>query len=113
MCVSHSNGIIVAQSGGGTPRETKALKKKTLACGLQIYGVGEVAIVRKLHIFSLNLLPLSRTVLLYGDNHSICPLSCSNYDKEYHKQRLLVPTDSSPDPKDHPYGPEDPRALPS
>ena len=115
MCVSHSNGIIVfSVRTGGTPRETKApKKKKMLACGPQIYGAGEVVLVSKTHIFSLNLLPLSRTVWLYGDNHSICPLSCSNYDKEYHKQQLLVPTDSSPDPKDHPYGPKDPRALPS
>ena len=70
-------------------------------------------VVSKTHIFSLNLLPLSGTVWLYGDNHSICPLPCSNYDKEYHKWQLFVPTDSSPDPEEHPYRPKDPWALTS
>ena len=85
--------------------------EKMMACGQEIHEVGKVALVSETHVFSLNLLPLSRTVWLYGDNHSICPLSCSNYDKEYYEWRLWVPTDSSPNPEDHPYGPEDPRAL--
>ena len=74
-------------------------------------GVGEVVVVSKTHIFSLNLLPLSGAVWLYGDNHSVCPLLCSNYDKEYYKWHLYVPTDSSPDPEKHPYGAEDPRLF--
>ena len=53
------------------------MTKKTLASGQEIYGVGEVALVSKTHVFSWNLLPLGRTVWLYGDNHSVCPLSCS------------------------------------
>ena len=39
-------------------------------------------------------------------------LVCSNYDQWYYKKRYHVPTDSSPDPEDHPYGPGDPWALP-
>ena len=58
--------------------------EKVMAHGQDIYWAGEVALVSKTHVFSMNLLPLSRTVWLYGDNHSICPLSCSNYDKEYY-----------------------------
>ena len=39
-------------------------------------------------------------------------LVCSNYDQWYHHRRYYVPTDSSTDPEDHPYSPEDPQALP-
>ena len=67
----------------------------------------------KTHVSSMNWLPLIRTVWLYGNNHSICPLSCSNYYKKYYRHRFWVPTSSSSDPEDHPYGPEDPRALPN
>ena len=39
-------------------------------------------------------------------------LSCSNYNRHYYKRQFQVPTDSSPDPEDHPFGPEDPCAVP-
>ena len=115
MCVSCSNGIIVFQSGGGTPGNAEVAKaeKETLAFGPKVYGAGEVALVSKTHIFSLNLLPLSGTVWLYGDNHSVCPMPCSIYDKEYHKWCLYVLTDSSLDPEEHSYRAKDPWALPS
>ena len=87
------------------------MAEKVMAHGQEVHWVGEVVLVSKTHVFNMNLLPFSRTVLLYGDNHSICPLSCSNYDKEYYKCRLWVPTDSSSGPEDHLYGPQDPRAL--
>ena len=115
MCMSHSKGIDVFQSGGGATCTAKGVEeeKMMLACGMQVHRLGEVALVSKTHIFSLNLLPLSRRVCLCGDNHSICSLPCSNYDKEYHKWRFYILTDSSPNPKDHPYGAKDPCALPS
>ena len=113
MCVSHSNVIIVVQLGGGISWKEIKATEKMMACGQEIHGVGKVPLVSKTHIFSLNLLPLSRKVWLYGDNHSICPLSCSNYDKEYYKWRLWVPMDSSPNPEDHLYGAQDLRALPT
>ena len=115
MCVACNNGIIVFQSGGGTPENAKVAKEEEemLACGSKVHGTGDVVVVSKTHICSLNLLPLRGTVRLYGDNHSICLLTCSNYDKEYHKQCLYVPTDSRPDPEEHPYGAKDPWALPS
>ena len=47
--------------------------EKMMACGQEIHGVGEVVLVSETHVFSLDLLPLSRTVWLYGDNHSVCP----------------------------------------
>ena len=111
-----SKGIIVFQSGGGgTPGNAEVAKEKKRDVGLwhKNHGAGEVALVSKTHIFSLNLLPLSEPVWLYGDNHSVCSLPCSNYDKEYHKWQLYVLTDSSPDPEEHPYGAEDSQALPS
>ena len=101
--MSCSNGIIVVQSGGGTWQKEMEATEKMMACGQEIHRAGEVVLVSKTHVFSLNLLPLSRTVWLYGNNHSICPLSCSNYNKEYYKCRLWVPTDSSSDPEDHLY----------
>ena len=39
-------------------------------------------------------------------------LVCSNYDKWYYRKRFHMPTDSSPDPEDHPYSLGDPQALP-
>ena len=45
MCVSCSNGIIVFQSGGGTPEniEVAEEKKETLACGPKnLWGRGVV-----------------------------------------------------------------------
>ena len=36
----------------------------------------------------------------------------SNYDRQYYRKRYHIPTDSSPDLEDHPYGPDDPRGLP-
>ena len=115
VCVSCSNGIIVFLVRRRNIRQCQGSKrgKETLACGSKVHGVGEVVLVSKTHIYSLNLLPLSGTVWLYGDNHSICPMLCSNYDKEYHKQCLYVPTDSSLDPEEHPYGAEDTWPLPS
>ena len=110
--MSHSNGINVFQSGGGTPGIAKVAKEEEmLACGAKVHGLGEAVLVIKTHIFSLNLLPLSGAVWLYGDNHSVCPLPCSNYDKEYHKWHLYVLTDSSLGPEEHPYGARDPWAL--
>ena len=88
MCVPLSNGINVFQSGGGTLciAEAKVVKEEEmLACGTTVHRPGEVALVSKTYIFSLNLLPLSGVVWLYGDNHSICPLPCSKYDQEYYK----------------------------
>ena len=115
MCVCQIVMVsLLFQSGGGTPGNSEAVKeeKETLACGPKVHGAEEVVLVSKTHIFSLNLLPLSGTVWWYGDNHSICPLPCSNYDKEYHKWCLYVLKDSSPDPEEHPYGAKDPQALP-
>ena len=68
MCVSHSNGIIVFQSGGGTSGSAEAVKeeKEMLACGPKAHGAGEVVLVSKTYIFSLNLLPLSGTVCCMG-----------------------------------------------
>ena len=83
-----------------------------MACGAEVHRQREVVLVSKTHIFSLNLLPLSGAVWLYGGNHSICPLPCSNYDKKYYKQHFHIPTNSSPDPEEHPYGAEDPWTLP-
>ena len=71
-----------------------------MAHGEKVHWVGEVAQVSKTHVFSMNWLPLIRTVWLYGDNHSICPLSCSNYNKKYYRCRFWVPTDNSSDPED-------------
>ena len=71
MCVSHSNGIIVVQSGGRTSRETEVLKEKVVAHGRLIHRMGNVTLVSK-NPFSLNLLPLSGAVWWYVDNHSIC-----------------------------------------
>ena len=108
LCVYHSNGISVFQSGGGTSiaTKTKVAKEKVLACGKEVNRLGEVALVSK-NPFSLNLFPLSGTVCLYVDNQSISPLPCSNYDKKYHKWHLYVPIDSSLHPEEHPYGAED------
>ena len=117
MCVCHSNGISVFfQSGGGTSctAETEVAKEeKVLAWGTKIHRPGEVVLVSKTHVFSLNLLPLSGAVWLYGGNHSICPLPCSNYDKKYYKRCFHIPTHSCPDLEEHPYGAKDPWALPT
>ena len=40
MCVSHSNGIIVVQSGGRTSRETEVLKKKQWPVACKSTGWG-------------------------------------------------------------------------
>ena len=102
MCVSHSNGInFFVQSGGGTAVTTEVAKEKMLAFGKEINKPEEVVLVSKTHIFSLNLLPLNWAVWLYGGNHSICPLPCSNYDKKYYKQHYHIPTDSSLDLEEH------------
>ena len=65
-------------------------KEEMLACGMEVHRLGEVELVSKTHIFSLNLLPLIGAVWLYGDNQSICPLPCSNYDRECYKQCLYM-----------------------
>ena len=65
MCMSHSNGNDVFQSGGGATLATKAAKKKTMvAGGPKIHQPREVVLVSKTHIFSLNLLPLNGEVWL-------------------------------------------------
>ena len=53
------------QPEGGTPCITKAevvKEKEMLACGTKVHRLGEVVLVSKTHIFSLNLLPLSGAV---------------------------------------------------
>ena len=115
MCISHSNGIDVFQSGGGATCTAKVAEeeKTMLACGMQVHRLGEVALVRKTHTFSLNLLPLTGVMWLCGDNHSFCSLPCSNYDKEYYTWRFYILIDSSPNPEDHPYGAKDLHTLQS
>ena len=41
MCVSHSNGIIVVQSGGWTTREIKAPQEEMVAHGTEKVQDGE------------------------------------------------------------------------
>lgn len=56
MCMSHSNGINVFQSGGGATCTTEVAEEEemSLACGMQVHRTGEVALVSKIHIFRLN-----------------------------------------------------------
>ena len=55
---------------------------------------------------------LSGAVWWSVDNHGICPLPCSNYDKEYYCLQYHIPTENSSDPEEHLYGLEDPQSLP-
>ena len=61
---------------------------------------------------SWNLVPLSGAMWWSVDNHNICPLPCSNYDKKYYCLQYHIPTEGSSDLEEHLYGPEDPQSLP-
>ena len=58
-------------------------RKKQWPMAHKIYRMGKVVLVSK-KPFSLNLLPLCGPVWWYVDNHGICSLPCSNYDKKYY-----------------------------
>ena len=88
------------------------MPEKTLAHGQKIHRPGQMAVVSKNPFFSFNLLPLSGAVWWNVDNHSICPLPHSNYDKKYYQLWYHIPMDSSMDLEEHPYGLEDPQSLP-
>ena len=47
VCVSHSNGIIVIQSGGRASSEEEKEEKEAMAHGDKIHWAGEVALVNK------------------------------------------------------------------
>ena len=113
MHVSHSNGISVfpvrkrkRNNRNKNARENVGPWPKNPWA--RANGISE----KNPFFLSLNLLPLSGAVWWNVDNHSVCPLPCSNYDKKYYRLQYHIPTDSSTDPEEHPYGPEDPQSLP-
>ena len=89
--------------GGGGGREGWAVVA-VVVCGKEIHQPWEMEIVSKTVGFFI----LSMVIV---KNHSDHFLFDSNYDKQFYWRRFWVPTDSSPDPEDHTYGPEDPHAL--
>ena len=82
-----------------------------MAGGQEIHQLWQVALVSKNFIFVVCV-----CFTLECDCSEIITVSVSllgsNYNKRYHWYRYHVPTESSLDPEDHPYGSEDPRALP-
>ena len=108
--------ILCFQSGGGgaTSGAEIGMERLVMPGGHQVNRPGEMEIVSKTCVYfgmkgSVIELLVVRDVKLITPNF----LLHSNYDWQYYKcQYQVPPTNSSPDPKEHSYGPEDPRALP-
>ena len=87
------------------------IKKRVMAGDQEIYQSWQVAIVSK----TSYLCCVSGFTLEYECSEIIAVsvfLPGSNCNKRYHWYRYHIPTESSLGPEDHPYGLEDPRALP-
>ena len=114
-CVCITCIWIVLQSGwGGEEGEEEGTVVAAVAIHCkEVYQAREVALVVKMHIYSLSLLPFEWRCVILRNNHRTCyTLPCSNYDRRYYHKRYHIPTDSEPNPEEHEYGPEDPLALP-
>ena len=110
MC--HSKVLFCCQPG--RKKNGAKMMETLVASGQKVHWLWEVEIVSKTLYW---VLCVCVCVLLtkYGcseNNHSDHFLLDSNYDKKFYCKRFWVPTDSSPNPEDHPYGLEDPGLCP-
>ena len=115
MCVIVIICLCFQPGGRRTAAKNKAaaieMAETAMASGKEIDWLGQVALVSKNFTFLVCVCftlgcECSKIIMV-----SVFLLN-SNYNKRYYQKRFHVPTESCPDPEDHLYGPEDPRALP-